>query len=74
MSHLDGPLVYHSYLLRFWAVRGRDNLPAVWRFSLTEPHTGDRQGFADLDTLVAFLRGQIQSEPLPDREGGENRE
>lgn len=74
MSHLDGPLVYHTYLLRFWAVRGRVGLPAVWRFSLTDPRTGERQGFADLETLVAFLRGQMEGEPPPDREGGDNRE
>lgn len=74
MSHLDDPPGYHSYLLRFWAVRGRVELPAVWRFSLTDPHTGQRHGFADLETLVAFLRRQIAAEPPPDTKGGEHRE
>ena len=74
MSHLDGPLRYHSYLLRFWEVRGRVELPSVWRFSLTDPHTGERKGFADLETLVAFLRGQMAGEALSKEKGGDESE
>jgi hypothetical protein len=74
MSRFDGPLCYHSYLLRFWEVRGKVELPAVWRFSLTDPHTGERQGFADLETLVAFLQDRIAGKPLPEKEGGDELE
>ncbi|MBN1661720.1 MAG: hypothetical protein JXA93_25225 [Anaerolineae bacterium] len=74
MSHSNGPLCYHSYLLRFWAVRGKVELPAVWRFSLTDPHTGERQGFADLEALVAFLQDQTRGKPLPEKEGGDEPE
>ena len=71
MSRFEGPLRYHSYLLRFWQVTGQVELSAVWRFSLTDPHTGDRHGFANLDALVAFLHCQIDAEPL-DEKGGDN--
>lgn len=47
---------YLSYLLRLWRVNGEEK--AVWRASLESPHTGERNGFASLDALVDFLRGQ----------------
>jgi hypothetical protein len=46
------PTHYHSFLLRLW--RGSDT-PA-WRFSLEDPHTGQRRGFADWAQLVEFLK------------------
>lgn len=56
----DTPPRYRSYLLTAWEERSRDpNLPAVWRFSLEDPHTGQRHGFADLEALVAALKKEI---------------
>jgi hypothetical protein len=57
-------------MLRLWQVS--DEGEAIWRASLESPHTGERQGFADLATLFAFLeektrelgQGQEQSGPL----------
>ena len=52
---------YRVYLLRSWEEpRENPKLPGTWRFSLEDPHTGQRQGFADLETLVAFLRREIK--------------
>ncbi len=51
------PPSYHSYLLRFWEERSEQ--PAVWRFSLEDPQTTRRYGFASLDALVEWLRAQI---------------
>lgn len=49
-----------AYMLRFWEVRSRDpNRPSTWRFSLEDPHTGDKLGFADLEALVAFLETEL---------------
>jgi hypothetical protein len=48
---------YRAYMLRFWQVR--DHLsegPAVWRFSLEDPLTGERRCFADVHNLAAFLQ------------------
>ena len=59
---------YRSYLLRFW-LEHRENpkLPGMWRYSLEDPHTGEKLGFASLELLVAFLRRQT-SEADPDPE------
>jgi hypothetical protein len=52
----DEPQDYQSYLLRLWRSGSRRN-PA-WRASLESAQTGERRGFADLESLVAFLDEQ----------------
>ena len=47
---------YHAFLLRLWPVKIRGQ--TVWRASLESAHTGERQGFADLDALCRYLRQQ----------------
>ena len=32
---------------------------ALWRFGLENPRTGKRRGFADLEKMMAFLRGEF---------------
>jgi hypothetical protein len=60
MSIFDKPPRYRSYLLTLWEERGRDpDAPVVWRFSLEDPRTGERRGFADLEALVAALRREM---------------
>jgi hypothetical protein len=44
---------YLSYLLRLWQESGGD--APLWRASLEWPQSGDRQGFASLVDLFAFL-------------------
>lgn len=58
---------YMAYLLRLWrvTVAGR----VCWRASLECPHTGERLGFADADSLWAFLSAQMQSEEVGTPEG-----
>ena len=47
---------YQAYLLRLWRVNtGRGT---VWHASLEDSRTGERRGFADLDSLFAFLKEQ----------------
>ncbi len=54
---------YCSYLLRCWQERSlRQSAAAVWRFSLEDPHTGQRRGFATFEVLVAFLRQELLDE------------
>jgi hypothetical protein len=54
---------YLSYLLRLWRVDEESPhggaKQVVWRASLENPHTRQRQGFASLDELFDFLREQI---------------
>lgn len=59
---------YLSYLLRLWQVRSEGEL--VWRASLESAHTGERQGFANLDDLFDFL--QKQTAKVFDANGGQN--
>lgn len=49
---------YFSYLLRLWQVSSAGS--RVWRASLEDPHTGERRGFADLESLFAFLEEQTR--------------
>ena len=51
---------YQSYLLRCWEVRSQQpDQPATWRYSLQDPHTEQKHGFADLEELVAFLQDEL---------------
>jgi hypothetical protein len=51
---------YVSYLLRLW--RTGSGKKAVWRASLEDPLTGERQGFASLKELVVFLESRISDQ------------
>ena len=44
---------YHAYLLRCWQ---ESDQAATWRFSLEGVHDHQRHGFADLESLLAFLQ------------------
>jgi hypothetical protein len=55
-----GPPRYGAYLLRYWEVRSdRPGQPSTWRFSLEEAGTGERRGFRDLATVVAYLAREL---------------
>ena len=58
---------YESYLLRLWESDQSGEL--VWRASLESTHTGERHGFADLDSLFAYLETVCQSVPSDDAQG-----
>jgi hypothetical protein len=47
---------YQAYLVRLWRVRSGGKW--VWRAALESPHTGERQAFADLAGLFAYLERQ----------------
>ena len=49
----DEPPRYLAYMLRLWRVEVEDG--PTWRASLESPHNGERQGFASLEALFAFL-------------------
>lgn len=51
MSNPPKPQTYRSFLLRLW-VDG----DSKWRFSLEDPHTGERHGFANWEKLGEFLK------------------
>ncbi len=54
-----------AYLLRFWKVSSANPQHApTWRFSLEDPHSGEKFGFADLEALLAFLQAQFAPDEL----------
>lgn len=60
----DQPPVYRSYLLRVWEERGEQPVLRVWRFSLEDPLTGNRHGFANLTALTDWLTLELEK-PAP---------
>jgi hypothetical protein len=43
---------YHAWLLRLW----RETPEAHWRIALETVPAGERHGFADLESLLAYLQ------------------
>jgi hypothetical protein len=58
---------YESYLLRLWESDQAGQL--IWRASLESTDTGERYGFADLDSLFAYLKTVSQTLPPDDAKG-----
>lgn len=58
---------YRSQLLRMWVEHTEHQSP-VWRFSLENISTGERNGFADLDALICYLLELMEEQP-PDSQG-----
>lgn len=51
---------YRAYLLRCWETNQSGSLSEQrWRFSLEDPHTGQRRNFVGMDTLVEALRSDL---------------
>lgn len=52
---------YLAYMVRLWTVRR--NGDRLWRASVEDVRTGERQAFADVAGLVAFLQAAIAGGP-----------
>jgi len=52
------PPLYHAYLLRLW----RESVHDVWRVTLEDSATGERQGFANLERFFSHLMNQLQAD------------
>jgi hypothetical protein len=55
---------YYAFLLRLWRTSSHGNV--VWRASLESAQTGERYGFADLASLIAFLEEQTDGDASQD--------
>jgi hypothetical protein len=60
---------YLAYMLRVW--KARTDGGTVWRASLESPHTGERQAFADLAALFAFLEERTEGFEVSFQQVGE---
>lgn len=65
-SSADSLPRYQTYLLRCWQERSQqeEEVVVVWRFSLENPHTGRRRGFASLEALLASLRTELGNDDV----------
>lgn len=61
---------YRCYLLRCWAETGAGGEVVLWRFSLEDPHSGQRRGFANLTELVIALHSELFEDPARDESRG----
>jgi hypothetical protein len=56
------PAYYCSYILRCWEepnlTDGKEEKRS--RFSLEDPHTGERRGFANIRALAEFLQSNVE--------------
>jgi len=59
---MDNRSHYLSYLLRLWQTTSHGE--PHWLASLERPGTGERQGFASLKALFAFLEAQTREAEL----------
>jgi hypothetical protein len=69
MAH--GPSARHRvYLLTVWREEGdgRSGSSGL-RFSLKDPRTGERRGFASLEALAAALASTVTEHDAPDHSG-----
>jgi hypothetical protein len=65
---LEKPARYRTYVLTAREERSRNpGVPTVWRFSLMDPSTGRRRGFASLEALAAALEQELAVERPKDR-------
>jgi hypothetical protein len=61
MINRDPPPRYCAYLLRCWQEQSLVHVGrTAWRFSLEDPHTGERRGFATWEAVVAFLEAKLR--------------
>ena len=60
MSSAEARRRYCAWLLRCWEARGQGADPLItWRYSLEDPNSGARRGFASFEALVAQLRAEL---------------
>jgi hypothetical protein len=57
---------YLSYMLRLWETSNGER--QIWRASLESPGSGERQGFASLQSLLEFLEAQTEHQDEQDSE------
>jgi hypothetical protein len=61
-SSSERPLRSHFFVLHLWEVRSSQmGGPSLWRLSVEDGQSGERKGFKNLATFVAFLEAWMQN-------------
>ena len=70
MARHDNPPPYYAFLLRCWQERSQSNQQLdQWRFSLEDPRSGARRGFATLDAVLVTVREALLAEEADEQQG-----
>ncbi len=62
MPHPKNQMETKSYWLKCWRETAMGHTTEVWRFSLEDPHTGKRLGFASLEALFIYVKAVLADE------------
>ncbi len=68
MSHIEDRIETKSFWLKCWRETSSRDTVGVWRFSLENPRTGKRLGFASLESLFIHMKS-ILSTDMQEEEG-----
>jgi hypothetical protein len=60
MVENETPKQYQAYLVRIWSVKKTEGV--IWHAFITNAHTSESRGFANLDELFDYLRQQAPQE------------
>jgi len=60
------PMQYQAYLLRIWPVKRTEGV--IWHAHITNAHTSESRGFANLDEMFDYLRQQASQELEPHKD------
>ena len=60
MNQMSQSASYYIYLLKLWPERSQDNGETLsWRYSVEDPITGLRKGFAQFEDFLTYIQTQI---------------
>jgi len=61
MSQVKHQMESKTFWLKCWRSSTADDTPDVWRFSLEDPLTGKRLGFASLEELLTHVKSTLKT-------------
>jgi len=61
MDQLSLPTNYRIFLLTVWRDDNAAANKAVLRFSVHDPRSGQRRGFSEMESLLAFLEARLDA-------------
>lgn len=62
MTQLNSQMESKAFWLKCWRSGATGDAVDVWRFSLEDPRTGKRVGFASLETLLIYVKSILSTD------------
>lgn len=66
MNPFSLPTNYRIFLLTVWRDDGVPHGEGVLRFSVHDPRSGQRRGFSEMESLLAFLEARLDASDVVD--------